>query len=207
MPDVQAWRNAIRSVISRYFEQPVVSAFAAVGMGPNMATFLGVAIAATGAGFAAAGEFVIAGALVLVGGAFDLVDGGLARRAGRVSRQGALLDSVLDRVSEALVLLGLLVHFTSEASFGQTEAILAFVAFAGSIMVSYVRARAEGLGLKGGAGFFTRPERVVVMAGALLAGQPTVLLWILAVGTPLSAIQRFIGVWRLAGQEERHAGE
>ena len=183
----------------------MVAVFAAIGIGPNVATLLGVAIAGVGAYFASQGEFLIAGIIVLVGSAFDLVDGGLARKAGVVSSRGALLDSVLDRVSESLIFLGLIFYYTNPDAMNQTNSVLTLIALTGSLMISYVRARAEGLGLHGKAGFMTRPERVAIVSVMLIIGQPTAMLWILAVGAPLSATARFISVWRLAdaGGSER----
>ncbi|MDA1256747.1 MAG: CDP-alcohol phosphatidyltransferase family protein [Chloroflexi bacterium] len=198
MPSVQDARYALRGKIARWFEEPVSTGLSKLGVTPNLATLMGTAIA-VGAGAAAAdGRFVLAGVLVVLGAVFDMLDGGIARRTGKVSRGGALLDSVLDRVSEGALLLGLLIYYTRVASFDQTLAVLAFVAFSGSMMVSYVRARAEGLGLKGTAGFATRPERVVVVAVTLVISQPDWGLWILAIATPLSAAQRFWAVWRIA---------
>ena len=79
--------------------------------------------------------------------------------------------------------------------------VLAIVATSGSLMVSYVRARAEGIGVTGTAGFLTRPERVAIMVVCLAAGFPMAALWILAVGTPLSAAWRFVEAWRAIGSE------
>ncbi len=180
----------------------MVSLFAALGIGPNVATLLGVAVAGVSAYFASTGDFLVAGILVLAASVFDLVDGGLARRAGTVSRRGALLDSVLDRVSESAVFLGLIIYFTKDESSSQANSILIVIALTGSLMVSYVRARAEGLGLRGKGGFMTRPERVAITGILLIADQPAVMLWILAIGTPLSAAHRFIDVWRGAGDED-----
>ncbi|MBI2965208.1 MAG: CDP-alcohol phosphatidyltransferase family protein, partial [Chloroflexi bacterium] len=137
-----------------------------------------------------------------VGAIFDMVDGALARRAGLVSKRGAFLDSTADRVSESALLLGLLVYFLAPATADRTAAVLTFVGFAGSVMVSYVRARAEGLGLGGATrfeGLFTRSERVAVVVIGLAVGQPVIVVWILAVGTPLSALQRFWSIWRSSG--------
>jgi CDP-diacylglycerol--glycerol-3-phosphate 3-phosphatidyltransferase len=147
------------------------------------------------------GEFFIAGFLVLFSSVFDLLDGGIARATGRVSKRGAMMDSVFDRVSELAVLVGLAMYYTSGSDADHLGVLLAIVAMSGSFMVSYVRARAEGLGVKGTAGFLTRPERVVVMVVCLLLGYPMVSLWILGVGTPLSAIWRFVDAWRAIGSE------
>lgn len=200
MPSLQTARYALRGKIARWFEEPASAVLDKLGFTPNLATLTGTGIS-IGAGAAAAdGRFVLAGILVLVGATFDMLDGGIARRTGQVSDRGALLDSVMDRVSEGALLLGLLIFYTRSATFDQTLIILAFVAFSGSMMVSYVRARAEGLGMKGTAGFATRPERVVVITVTLLISQPDWGLWILAVATPLSALYRFWAEWRSADQ-------
>jgi len=201
LPDLQSVRYGFRNAVSRYFEIPASTFLARIGFTPNRATLLGLALAGVGAYFAATGTFWLAGILVGAGATFDLLDGGIARRTGTVSKRGALLDSVADRVAEGVVLFGLLIYFTRPATMDQTMAILAFIAFAGSIMVSYVRARAEGLGYKGTAGFLTRPERVVIMVVLLVLGQPDWALWVLAIGTPLSALWRFWAEWRGAAND------
>ncbi len=201
MPDLQTVRYAVRGSISRWFERPAVSLLVTLKFTPSSATFVGLLIAFIAAYFVSEGEFLVAGLLVLVGSVFDLLDGGIARSTGRVSKRGALMDSVFDRVAEVAVLVGLAIYFLSGPGASDTGVVLAFVAVAGSLMVSYVRARAEGMGVKGTAGFLTRPERVVVLVVALVAGYPLVALWILGVGTPLSAIWRFIDAWRTIGPE------
>ena len=203
MTDLQTVRYAARRAVSRWFEEPASAALHRAGVTPDAASLLGLALAGGASYWAATGRFLPAGLFVIAGALFDMLDGGIARRTGRVSNRGALLDSVADRVSEGVVLLGLLIYYSDTASYSRAGVILAFVAFAGSLMVSYVRARAEGLGYKGTAGFLTRPERVVITAGALIAGYPIAALWILAVGTPLSALHRFWAEWRTAGRSER----
>lgn len=178
-----------------------------VGISANGATLLGVLVASGAAVLAGFGEFWIAGVLVLVGATFDMLDGGIARRTNAVGPQGALMDSVLDRVSEVAVLLGLVVYYTRPETANQTAVILALVATAGSLLVSYVRARAEGLGYKGTEGFLTRPERVVIMSALLMASQPTWALWVLGIGTPLSAVHRFVAAYREAGRPAPEAAD
>ncbi|MBI4304682.1 MAG: CDP-alcohol phosphatidyltransferase family protein [Chloroflexi bacterium] len=200
-PALQRVRTAARSALSRYFEKPGAAALASVGISPNMATLLGLVLSGVAAYFAATGRFQLAALFVFVGAVFDLLDGAIARRAGLVSKRGAFLDSTADRVGEGVILLGLLVHFVQPHAASRTGAILAFVAFAGSVMVSYIRARAEGLALGGTTrfeGFFTRAERIAVVVVGLALGQPLITLWILAIGTPLSALQRFLSIWRAA---------
>ena len=201
MADLQSLRYGLRGSVTKWFERPAVSFLVALKFTPSVATALGLGIALIAAYFVYQGEFFIAGFLVLCSSVFDLLDGGIARATGRVSKRGAMMDSVFDRVSELAVLVGLAMYYTSGPDADHLGVLLAIVAMSGSFMVSYVRARAEGLGVKGTAGFLTRPERVVVMVVCLLLGYPMVSLWILGVGTPLSAIWRFVDASRAIGSE------
>ncbi len=200
MADLQKFRYRLRAAVSKYFEAPVAGILARVGFNATRATLAGVALACGAGYFAATGQFWQAGVLNALGSVFDMLDGAIARKQGIVSKRGALLDSTVDRVAEAAVLGGLAWWYSGIAGYDRVAALLAFVAFAGSMMVSYVRARAEGLGYKGTSGFLTRPERVVIMTVCLLIGRPEPALWILAVGTPLSAAHRFWAEWRAMGQ-------
>jgi CDP-diacylglycerol--glycerol-3-phosphate 3-phosphatidyltransferase len=202
MKDLQKTRYAVRGAVSRWFEEPVTRLLIKLRVSANVATLVGVTLAVGGAVLAGFGEFWIGGILVLSGAVFDMLDGGIARRTGTVGPQGALMDSVLDRVSEVAVFIGLVVYYSRPEHTDQTAVILVLVATAGSLMVSYVRARAEGLGFKGTNGFLTRPERVVIMGALLITGQPLLALWILGVGTPLSAAERFIAAYREAGRPQ-----
>ena len=201
MADLQSIRYGLRGSVTKWFERPAVSLLVILKFTPSAATFVGLAIAVIAAYFIGEGEFLIGGILVLLGSAFDLLDGGIARATGSVSKRGALMDSVFDRVSELAVLLGFAMYFVSGADESQPAVLLAFVAMSGSTMVSYVRARAEGLGVKGTAGFMTRPERVAILVVCLILGYPMAALWILGVGTPLSAAWRFIDAWRAIESE------
>ncbi len=167
---------------------PVVQALASIGITPFMLTTAGFLGNVAAAGFIAAGELRIAGVLVLVFSALDMLDGALARATGTASRFGALYDSVLDRLSEAVVLLGIAWYAIDRGDREQT--LLVFVALVGSLMVSYVRARSEGLGQPIRDGLFTRAERVILVAVALIIGLLRPALWILAVLTMLTAFQR-----------------
>jgi CDP-diacylglycerol--glycerol-3-phosphate 3-phosphatidyltransferase len=118
----------------------------------------------------AKGYFLAGGLVVLFAGAFDLLDGPLARATGKTTKFGGFLDSTLDRLSEAAVLAGILAYYTFFEK-GTWEPLLAYGCFVGSVMVSYLRARAEGLGVKCEVGMFTRAERVVVMSIGLIVGQ------------------------------------
>lgn len=186
--------NSIRRGGSRYILGPIMPVLVASKLTPNQVTLIGLAIVIAGAAFVGVGRLFLGGVLVLVGSSFDMLDGALARATQRASKKGAFLDSNLDRVSEVAVLLGILVYAVDIGS-GQMI-ILTFVATSGSLMVSYVKARAEGLGYQCNVGFFTRTERVILTGVALLFGWLLIPLWILAVLTVFTTIHRFWDVWR-----------
>ena len=157
-------------------------------------TVLGFVGSVAAAVVVALGNVLAGGILVLVSGAFDMLDGALARATGQSTRFGAFLDSVLDRLSEMALLLGILLLYLAEGSTSRIWVI--FVALVGSVLVSYTRARAEGLGIKCEVGIFTRAERVIVLALGLLINQVFIALCIVAALAWVTAIQRFIHVGR-----------
>ncbi len=183
--------------VSTRITDPIVSPLAAAGVTPNMISVAGFGGNVAAGALAAGGHFLWAGAVMLIFSALDLLDGALARKTGTVTKFGAVFDSVLDRVSEAAVLGGLLFHYT-EAGGHTQEIVLCYAAIVGSIMVSYVRARAEGIGLTLRDGLFTRAERVILLGGALVVGHGVVVwaLWVLAVMSHLTAVQRVFNVWQ-----------
>lgn len=183
--------------VSSRFTDPIVSPLAAIGVTPNMISVAGFAGNVAAACLAAGGYLLWAGVVMLFFSALDLLDGALARKTGTVTKFGAVFDSVLDRLSEAAVLAGLLFHYTQIGGHTQ-EIALIYAAVVGSIMVSYVRARAEGIGLELREGLFTRAERVILLGGALLLGGDVVLwaLWILAILSNFTAAQRLFSVWQ-----------
>ena len=167
---------------------------ARTGLNPNYLTILGLLLSLVVAWVLSQGHFFLGGFLVLLSGAFDLLDGALARASGRVTKFGALLDSTFDRFSEAALLIGLTAHYAAINSY--SEILLIAAAIVGSMTTSYVRARAEGLGIKCEVGIFTRPERVILLAIGLIINQMLVILWILAILSNLIAWQRVIYVWQ-----------
>ncbi len=169
------------------------------GLSPNVLTVFGLLLALGVAWILAEGRFFLGGFLVLLSGSFDLLDGALARASGRVTKFGGLLDSTFDRLSEAALFLGLLAYYAGEGSY--QESLLVGAALVGSMMTSYVRARAEGLGLKCDVGIFTRPERVILLAIGLIFNQMLIILWIMAVLANLIAGQRLFHVWRQTREE------
>ena len=190
----------MRGALAKWFEQPAATFLARIGFTPNRATLAGLALAFGATYLAAEGLFWQAGLVNAAGALFDMLDGAIARQKNVVSKRGALLDSSADRVAEGALLVGLAWHYSDVFTYDRTAVLLAFMAFGGSMMVSYVRARAEGLGFKGTSGFLTRPERVVIITAGLIIGQPKIALWILAIGTPISALHRFWAEWRTAGK-------
>ncbi len=201
-------RTSARRAISAYFEEPGARLLAGVGLSPNAVTMLGVVGAGGTAYLLSVGYFWAAGLAMLGTGALDLLDGALARATGRVSRFGALLDSVMDRVSEAVVLLGLLVFYINDSS--TAGVILVYLALVGSIMVSYLRARSEGLGIECRVGIMTRPERVAALAVGFVVGHwwpPAVLvvLALIAALTMLTAAQRLYHAGRSLGDDNSTA--
>jgi len=183
--------------MSRGLLAEVAGILARTGLTPNMLTWLGLVLNAVTAWVLFRGAFTAGGVLVLVAGLFDALDGSLARATGRVSAFGAFLDSTLDRLSEAVLYFGLLLFFAGQPG-SQQEIALTYLAIIGSLMVSYARARAEGLGYECKVGLFTRFERVLVLSLGLLLAQVRVALWILVAGSFFTAFQRMWHVWKNA---------
>jgi len=183
--------------VSTRFTDPIVTPLAAIGVTPNAISVTGFAGNVVAGALAAGGQFLAAGIVMLAFSALDLLDGALARKTGSVTRFGAVFDSVLDRLSEAAVLAGVLFHYQQIGGHTQ-EVALCFAAVVGSLMVSYVRARAEGIGLELREGLFTRAERVLLLAAALVVGHGVVrwALWALAILSNLTALQRVATVWQ-----------
>jgi len=167
----------------------------ALGLTPNALTIIGLALNLAVAAVLATGHLRVGGALILLASLFDGLDGALARHTGKVSKFGAFFDSTLDRYAEAALFTGLVWYFATVGA--RTEAVLAVVALFGSLAVSYTRARAEGLGLACSVGILTRAERIVVLTVGLVAGLPLLTLWVLAILTHVTAIQRMVHVYRL----------
>jgi CDP-diacylglycerol---glycerol-3-phosphate 3-phosphatidyltransferase len=151
------------------------------------------------AALVASGNFWQGGVAMLFFSLLDVFDGALARLTGRATAFGAVFDAVLDRASEAALLLGIVIYYTGEDS--SLEVVLAYAALAGSVLVSYVRARAEASGILIKEGMFTRAERVIILGAGLILGVVAAALVVLAVLANLTAVQRLIAVHRLAGKE------
>ena len=197
-------RARIRSLGARWLEQPGARFLDRLGVTPNVATLLGLALSIASAVLVASGALALAGVVLLASGVLDMMDGALARLTGRASRGGALLDSVADRLAEAGVLLGLLVLALVRDN--DSLAVLAFLALATSVLVSYIRARAEGLGLSESPGLVTRPERVAVLALGLILGFPAAALGLIVAGSAATAAHRFWHAWMALRRRDDEEG-
>lgn len=168
---------------------------ARLGLWPNTVTIIGVILAVIAGWFASQGALVRAGVVLLVAGCFDALDGALARVSKRVTRFGAFWDSMLDRYGEGFLLAGL-GYWLAES--GHTlELMLVFATLIGSLLVSYARARADGIGLNIRTGLLQRPERFVVMLLTFFSGQLTIGLAVMAVLTNFTVAQRMLKAFQL----------
>lgn len=166
------------------------------GVTPNALTYTGFILTVLTALLLATGFFRVGALVLVVAALFDMLDGSLARATGQSSTFGAFLDSTLDRYSESVTFLALAVYYSGQAS-TRTELVLVFIILVGSLMVSYTRARAEGLNIECKVGILQRPERIVLLIVGLLTGWMLPILWIMAILTNVSAIQRIYEVyWR-----------
>jgi CDP-diacylglycerol--glycerol-3-phosphate 3-phosphatidyltransferase len=155
-----------RRTAARWITEPLKTALIKSRLKPNTLTWLALAISIIAAVTIATNHLLIGGFLVLLSGLFDIMDGALARLTDQATRFGALLDSTFDRISDAVLLLGLFVLYL--ISGGTVEMVLIFLALVGSFLTSYIRARAEGIGINCSVGLFTRAERVIILALGLL---------------------------------------
>ena len=183
---------------SRFILDPVVSLIARTGISANFFTLVGcllnvLAGVLIGLGYVAQGALV----MTLVAMPMDALDGAVARATNKASKFGAFFDSVLDRIAEAALLIGLAALFMQRLD--MLSALVAFIAMLASFMVSYSRARAEGLGLECKVGLFSRLGRFILLAVGLLLNQPVITVWLLAVLSSFTVIQRVVHVYRRAG--------
>ncbi|HEY87190.1 MAG TPA: CDP-alcohol phosphatidyltransferase family protein [Dehalococcoidia bacterium] len=194
----------VRKTIAYRVTEPVVQLLAATPISPNALTLLGFLVTVGAAALIATEHLLAAGLMVLFAGFFDILDGALARWTNRTTRFGGILDSTLDRLSEAALLLGVLVLFllVEEQSVLFTflakkwSILLVGIALFVSPLVSYIRARAEAMGLECQVGLFTRAERVVVLVVGLLVNQIVIALFIIVVFSFVTVGHRLVHVWQ-----------
>ncbi len=180
--------------------RPIVALLAKLGVTPAGATIAGLFVTLLGSWFVWKGSYFTGGIILVFGSLFDAVDGSIARLTGTSSKGGAALDSVLDRVGEILVLTAVLAGKAGS----QHDSLLYIIplALGGSLLVSYVRARAEGLGIDCEVGLFTRTERLVLVISSIVFSSiwgSTIIVWgcsVIAVGSWITALQRLVKVTR-----------
>jgi len=179
--------------VTNWFIIPLANFLARAGISANALTILGCVLNVALGAVIATGRLRLAGFCLIAAAGIDGVDGALARQMGRPTKFGAFLDSVLDRLSESAVLLGIAWWYMGQP--GYIEEILAYVTIVGSTMVSYTRARAEGIGVDCEVGLFTRMERCIIIIAALILGVTSQALWLLAIGTMITTIHRIVFVY------------
>ena len=179
---------------SKWLLDKIVGALAATGVNPNFLTFLGLVVNFAAAATFAVGHFFTGALIIFFAGFLDMLDGQVARRQNRVTAFGAFYDSTLDRYADMALYMGLLVFYSVS---GRTPyVVLAAVATAGSVMVSYAKARAESLVPTSEIGFWERPERLVLMILGALTNRIDVALWLLAIGPNITVIHRILHTWK-----------
>jgi CDP-diacylglycerol--glycerol-3-phosphate 3-phosphatidyltransferase len=185
--DKAALQERARSLLS-----PIVSLLARAGVKPAAVTLFGLGIHVLCAIVIGAGHPAAGGILLLIAAVCDALDGALARRTGSTSRFGAFLDSTVDRIDETVVLAGIAAYFLGRGTaVDAVWAVAVLIALGGSLITSYTRARAEGLGLECKVGVFERPERIAVTLAGLFFGY-----WMLVVATLVLVALSWYTVWQ-----------
>jgi CDP-diacylglycerol--glycerol-3-phosphate 3-phosphatidyltransferase len=191
------WRKGVEQGLG-----PIGDRLRRLGVTADALTVFGLVCSLVTAVFIASGHFIWAVVGLSVAGVSDLLDGSIARGSGQASPRGAFIDSVADRVSDALLFGGVAWNLAGRSAY---LPILAFAVAACSMLISYERARAEALGLDARGGLMERAERFVLLGIALAFPNLVPMLWLMLVLTGLTAIQRFVRVYRLAGRPPRPA--
>ena len=184
----------------KWIIDPIAAFFNRIGILPNTMTLIGLVGHTIGAFFLYQGKMTIGGLVILAMAPVDALDGTMARLRGESSSFGAFVDSVTDRYSELIMFLALVIYYAQQGEW--LNCIVVYTAAAGSVLVSYVRSRAESLGYEAKVGILTRMERYIVLVPSLILNAPMVGLWIVAVMANVTAIQRIVHVRRQARASE-----
>lgn len=170
----------------------IVDIFYKIKITPNLLTVAGFLFTAIGSYYIYTRNFFIAGLFILIGNLFDALDGNLARRYNLSTRFGAFLDSVIDRISDLAPLFVILYIFKNN----EIYFLLTSIAIVGSIMTSYIKARAEGIGIMCDVGMFERPERSIVLITGLIFSLPHIAVILISIGSTITAFQRIFWVYK-----------
>jgi len=176
-----------------FISQKFMVLFSGSRLSPNILTTTGLLLSGFGSWTITQGRHSLAGSVIFLAGLFDLFDGALARAKNSSNSFGAFYDSTVDRFSEALIYLGIVIYFLQQGD--SLAIILGYLTLVGSFMVSYTRARAEGLGYRCRVGWMTRPERIITLSLGLLVHQLKITLWVLVVLTNITIFQRIYFMW------------
>jgi CDP-diacylglycerol--glycerol-3-phosphate 3-phosphatidyltransferase len=196
MNDVfEKYRQSLKNALDIYFINPVLFLFIKLKLTPNLITLIGFGVCVIAAYYISIGSFILGGLLILMSGIMDIFDGAMARKMNLITDKGAFLDSTFDRLSESIILIGLIYFFSQENELNAV--MLASVSLVFSLLISYLRARLEGLGYNSKSGFFTRPERVLVISLGLIFFSPTFTVAVLAITSLLGLVHRFLVFWRM----------
>jgi CDP-diacylglycerol--glycerol-3-phosphate 3-phosphatidyltransferase len=187
-------------IVFKWATEPLAAFFNRLGIMPNTMTILGLVGTTIGAYFLARGQMTLGGIIILLMGPVDALDGTMARLRGEPTEFGAFVDSVTDRYAELVIFGGLLYYYVQRGDW--LLSMVTYLAAAGSVLVSYTRARAQSLGHETKVGILTRMERYIVLVPGLILTRPDISLWILAALANLTAMQRIWDVRRQAHQKK-----
>jgi phosphatidylglycerophosphate synthase len=178
--------------LGHFFDTPLGFIAKRIPFSPNVLSVTGFIITAAAA-FVIPHSLQLGGIFIMIGGIFDMLDGIVARTTGKTTKFGAYLDSVLDRYSDAFLFLSIAWHLAAHGD--HTGSFLSIGTLVGAFLISYARARAEGLGESCHTGIMERPERIILLIIATLTGWVVPILWAMLFLTHLTAIQRILHVW------------
>ncbi len=191
--------NAIEHFMGKVRDS-AVRFFSRIGIRPNLLTLIGLILSSVTAIAFSLDKLRMAGAMLIIAGAFDMLDGQVARGAGQVTRFGAFIDSVVDRYSDSVIFLGVMVNYLNQGR--EAYALLTLIAMVGALITSYSKARGEDVIESCKVGYLQRPERVVLLIIGGLSRRMDPVVWIIAVLSHLTVLQRIFFVFtRTAGEE------
>ena len=180
--------------LGHFLDAPLGPIAKRIPFSPNALTVIGFLITVIAA-FVIPYNVRLGGVFILIGGAFDMLDGMVARAKGKTSKFGAFLDSVLDRYSDAFIFLSLSYYLAANGD--HTGSFVSLGVLVGAFLISYARARAEGLGESCHTGIMERPERIILLVFATITGCVMPVLWVMLVFTHVTAAQRIFHFWRM----------
>jgi phosphatidylglycerophosphate synthase len=179
--------------LGHFLDTPLRHIARRIPLSPNVLTTIGFLVTIIAA-IVIPINLRLGGILILLGGMFDMLDGIVARVKGKTTRFGAFLDSVLDRYSDAFLFLAITWYFAEKGNV--IGALISLGTLVGTFLISYVRARAEGLGEACHTGIMERPERIILLAFAAITGWLITILWIMLALTHITVLQRIYHVWK-----------